>query len=140
MRMCHGNGSSVAPSSSDESNELLWFPGMVCAAGGGGLPCSRGSRTVDDAFQSSFDESEELSLLWRIWCSTRGGGSDPALEELDSDTLRIANLELQKTWRDISDCSPSDSELEDTYVCSCLDRSGGISASVLELFESPSVE
>ena len=91
------NGIGVAPSSSDESDELSWFPGMLCAAGGGDLPWSRGSRTVGGVFRSSSDESEELSLVWRIWCSTRGGGSDPALEELDSDSLRIANLELRKT-------------------------------------------
>ena len=39
------------------------------------------------------------TLVWRIWCSTKGGASDPALEELDSDKRRIANLELQNTWR-----------------------------------------
>ena len=84
---------------------------------------------------ASSDDSEELSLGGGIWCSTRGGGSDPALEELDSDTLRIAYLELRKMRRGVSESS--DSELEDTYVCSSLDNNGGISSSTSE---SSSVE
>ena len=134
MHYCIG----VVPSSSDESDELSWFPGMLCATVGGGLIWSRGSGIDGGVVRIPSDESEKLSLLCCIWCSTRGGGSDPAPEELDSDSRRLANLELRKTWRDVSECSPSDSELEDTYVCSCLESSGGISVSVL--FEPSVVE
>ena len=93
--------------------------------------------TVEGIALASSDDSEELSLGGGIWCSTRRGGSDPALEELDSDTLRIAYLELRKMRRGVSECSSSDSELEDTYVCSPLDNNGGISSSTSE---SSSVE
>ena len=64
--MCPGNGNSSAPSLSDESDELSQFPGIIRSTVGGVFRGLRVSLNVDDVFQSYSDESEELSLVWRI--------------------------------------------------------------------------